>query len=462
MDASIFSGRLAWIIGLLLGLIADTAAAQPDFSAADAGWLVVTRQGVPLTDVETDSTGAREAVGSEASPAVYVFRNATHLFFRLRLDQDPRQGAGLAPFGWGAEIDVDGDLSAYELIAMINGGIGGTEQVELYRNSTPSGSGDFSEIADTELAGYPLATHSRAVSSDSTFNADPDYFIDWAIDLADLAAAGVTDTAPVRLLFGSSNNAHTVNADVVGLDGTAGTLAQAISDLLLCGEGGCQVSSGDLDADGISDDSDNCPQEANPLQENLDGDAMGDACDDDADGDGLTSEREGVIGTDPRDPDSDGDGLLDGVEAGSDPPDTDGNGTIDPLDPDDDGDGVPTLIELEDSGAAGTDDADGDGAVNWLDPDADGDGTDDAAEGREDLDGDGVADYLDTLQGPPSSTDADQDGFADDLGLRGGGLAGGCACASAGEPGIALLALAWVRFARRRRVTRSDESSPSA
>ena len=44
----------------------------------------------------------------------------------------------------------------------------------------------------------------------------------------------------------------------------------------------------DVDFDGIADANDNCPNIPNGLQENLDGDAYGDYCDDDIDGDGFT------------------------------------------------------------------------------------------------------------------------------------------------------------------------------
>jgi hypothetical protein len=78
----------------------------------------------------------------------------------------------------------------------------------------------------------------------------------------------------------------------------------------------------DSDGDGVPDTADNCPNDGNPLQENNDGDAEGDACDDDDDNDGLTDAEEmnfdGVYNpstdTDPFNADTDGDGLLDGVD----------------------------------------------------------------------------------------------------------------------------------------------------
>ena len=50
---------------------------------------------------------------------------------------------------------------------------------------------------------------------------------------------------------------------------------------------GCDGGLCDRDMDGIGDDDDNCPDDANPAQEDLDGDTLGDACDPDRDGDGF-------------------------------------------------------------------------------------------------------------------------------------------------------------------------------
>ena len=88
----------------------------------------------------------------------------------------------------------------------------------------------------------------------------------------------------------------------------------------------------DADGDGVADDDDNCPADANADQTDTDLDGEGDVCDVDDDGDGLVdsveTDTETYVsstdtGSDPRDADSDDDSYGDGFEvtAGSDPND---------------------------------------------------------------------------------------------------------------------------------------------
>ena len=58
----------------------------------------------------------------------------------------------------------------------------------------------------------------------------------------------------------------------------------------------------DTDGDGVVDVEDNCADRANVDQSNIDGDAKGDACDSDMDGDGHANAKERAHGTNERDP----------------------------------------------------------------------------------------------------------------------------------------------------------------
>lgn len=190
----------------------------------------------------------------------------------------------------------------------------------------------------------------------------------------------------------------------------------------------------------------------------------------DADGDGVTNERELSLGTDldvadtdddgltdglevdtyetdPTDPDTDGDGLADGPEVteySTDPTaqDTDGDGLsdgtevsaygTDPTAQDTDGDGLTDGEELERGTDPTNPDTDGDGladgrevalATDPTDPDTDGDGLSDGEEVQEfgtdptarDTDGDGASDAeeLRSMGTDPTDPDTDGDGVAD-------------------------------------------------
>ena len=82
-----------------------------------------------------------------------------------------------------------------------------------------------------------------------------------------------TYTAPTSF-FGPDSFIVTVTDDL------GGTTEQVVS---------ITITAPDSDGDGAYDHQDNCPSVSNADQANLDGDTLGDACDNDKDGDGLTT-----------------------------------------------------------------------------------------------------------------------------------------------------------------------------
>ena len=130
----------------------------------------------------------------------------------------------------------------------------------------------------------------------------------------------------------------------------------------------------DGDEDGVCDTLDNCPEVSNAEQTNTDEDSLGDACDSDDDGDGYSDSDELACGSDPLSDeslpaDADEDELCDLLDncpemSNADQLNTDGDALGDACDDDDDNDGATDEAELaceSDPLSAESQPADGDG-----------------------------------------------------------------------------------------------------
>lgn len=224
---------------------------------------------------------------------------------------------------------------------------------------------------------------------------------------------------------------------------------------------------GDRDNDGIADPNDNCPDNANPGQEDSDNDGLGDVCDPDnrdRDNDGVEDNTDNCPDHfNPSQVDSDGDGLgdtcdpnpfdrdndnvnddVDNCPTVFNPTqdDTDGDGEGNACETDLDGDGVPNTADncpltpntdqLESDftpdglgDACDPPDSDGDGVINTADncpgtanpdqSDLDSDGQGDVCDPDNDADGDGIPDAADNCPATanPFQQDRDNDGLGD-------------------------------------------------
>ncbi|MGA1843967.1 MAG: S8 family serine peptidase [bacterium] len=189
--------------------------------------------------------------------------------------------------------------------------------------------------------------------------------------------------------------------------------------------GGCDGPCSDTDSDGICDDEDNCPNEANEDQADADEDGAGDVCDGCPDDPDKT--EPGVCGCGVADTDSDEDGTADCIDGCPNDPaktepgicgcgaadtDSDGDGTADCIDgcPNDPAKTEPGICGC---GVVDTDtDSDGDGILDCIDGCPDDPGKTGpgicgcgVVDTNTDSDGDGTADCIDGCPEDPGKTD---------------------------------------------------------
>jgi uncharacterized repeat protein (TIGR01451 family) len=210
---------------------------------AESDWSALVNGTSALGDVEGDGTTSRDIVGDDTYPAAYVFNDGNYIYYRIRLSADPWQSAGqlLRPFGWGFLIDTDQNGDYYEWMVMIDGI---SDQLYIAENTVKSGTlGDPSDKAEVRVYEEDLiygtgsenfrtfvTSDTESPTSDFGGPGDPDYFLEFRYPYSTWQnEMGLSDTSIIRYFVGSSNQAQTLSADLVG----GSTLYDAITNPIL-------------------------------------------------------------------------------------------------------------------------------------------------------------------------------------------------------------------------------------
>lgn len=301
--------------------------------------------------------------------------------------------------------------------------------------------GNTIDCTDSAAGDVDLTSSGHNIDSDNTCNLTEPTDLLNTDPLLDSLADNGGFTLTHALLDGSpAIDAGNCSGGTISIDQRGVSRAQGMD----CDIGAFEIDSGpaDIDEDGILDDIDNCPDDANPNQNDNDLDGEGDACDTDDDNDTVPDTADNcqfTDNTDQSDIDTDGLGDVcdadpdgDGVEEFDNCPltpnpfqdNSDNDGQGDACDDDDDNDGICDAGQNQTGCIAGPDncavnpnfgqaDLDGDSIGDVCDADLDGDGIDngvdncpmDANTGQDDTDGDG--------NGNACDSDDDDDGIAD-------------------------------------------------
>ncbi|MEY9091683.1 carboxypeptidase regulatory-like domain-containing protein [Paenibacillus sp. RC84] len=188
---------------------------------SDSQFFPVTLNGVPVGDPVSDvSPASTDIVGNAQFPAAYVSYDTIYVYFRLRLNGDPRAKTGFDNFAWGVLFNTDNNPATYEWVLAVNGQ---NASIDLIENKikVPNTFNDPAEGIDGK--GTPAYTRPiinfdlarvKPTGDGSRFGGNENYFLDFFIPASVLfGALGITSQTPLQFIFFSSANNNNFNKD---------------------------------------------------------------------------------------------------------------------------------------------------------------------------------------------------------------------------------------------------------
>ncbi|MCM3630196.1 carboxypeptidase regulatory-like domain-containing protein [Paenibacillus glycanilyticus] len=182
----------------------------------------------PVSDVSPDET---DIVGNAQFPAAYYAYDGTNVYFRMRLNADPRFKTNFHNFAWGVLFDTDNNPATYEWELVVNGL---ENEVQLIVNTVklPNIMTDQAEGTDGKgnpnysetICNFDIA-RAQPTEDGSQLGSSPNYFLDFFVPANTLfTLLGITDQSSLRFLFFTATNNNNFNKDFIGIGQTLSTL----------------------------------------------------------------------------------------------------------------------------------------------------------------------------------------------------------------------------------------------
>lgn len=182
----------------------------------------------PVRDVNPDET---DIVGDAQFPAAYYAYDGTNVYFRIRLNTDPRFKTSFRNFAWGVLFDTDNNPATYEWELVVNGL---DNEVQLIVNTVKLPNLLTDQAEGTDGKGKPSFNEAicnfdiaRAQPADdgSQLGGATNYFIDFFVPAQTLfSLLGISDQTSIRFLFFTATNNNNFNKDFIGVGQTLSTL----------------------------------------------------------------------------------------------------------------------------------------------------------------------------------------------------------------------------------------------
>jgi large repetitive protein len=176
--------------------------------------------GAPLFDLLGDeSPVSTDIVGNSIFPAAFFAYDGVNVYFRLRLNGDPRnnQLTSFRNFTWGVLINTSGVAGTYDWLFNVDGL---SNRVNLIRNTVKlvnswndpaEGTGGGNPNFSQPITNFDFA---RVTPADSSIGGEQDFFLDWFLPVSTFFSyLGINEASLIRAVFFTSANANNYNKD---------------------------------------------------------------------------------------------------------------------------------------------------------------------------------------------------------------------------------------------------------